>query len=159
MSSLTELDALVGKHLTGENPLVYWINTQTEFQFDSVEEALDAMSDPFFRQLQDRENAPTTVLMEVRVFRRYSAELSVAWEIVELLSHCLEALLIRRDGKSWEAAFGDREYSSAPTPPAAICLAALRTRGVEVECRLKNTASPPSGDIPGGDAKSLYSRP
>ena len=159
VTSLLELDALVGKFLTGEKPLVHWVNTQTDFQFDSVEEAVEAMEDPFFRQLQHRASPATTVLMEVREFRRYSAELALAWELVEHLSHSLEPLLVRRDGETWEGAFGSREFISAPTAPLAICLAALRTRGIEVECQFERADSHPAAGVPNAEVKSFYSRP
>ena len=153
--SLAELDALVGRYLTGETPRVHWVDTHTQFQFDSVEEAVESVNDPFFQQFIQREGPPTTVLMEVKEFRRYSSELTTAWELVEYLSHSLEPLLVRREGEHWEGAFGNREFISAPSAPLAICLAALRARGVEVECRIE----PADTGVPGGEIQSFYSRP
>ena len=150
--SLAELDALVGKYLTGETPRVHWVDSHTQFQFESVEEALEAANDPYFQQFIQSEGPATTVLMEVKEFNRYSSELTSAWELVAHLSHGREPLQVRREGDRWEGAFGDREYVSAPTAPVAICLAALRSRGVEVDCRIE----PAGTGGPGGDLKPFY---
>ena len=159
--SPAELDALVGKYLTGETPCVHWINSNTDFWFDSVEEAVEAVNDPFFHQFtkpDGTKDSTPTVLTEVRVFRRYSTELTIAWELVAYLTHGLEPLLVRREGETWESAFGDREFISAPTAPIAICLAALRTRGVEVECLLETPVEKPAEGLPEAKVGSLYSR-
>ena len=156
--TLGELDALVGKYLTGETPCVHWVNSNTDFWFDSVEEAVEAVNDPFFHQFARPTDSTTTVLTEVRVFRRYSTELSLAWELVGYLTHGTEPLLVRRAGETWESAFGDREFIAAPTAPMAICLAALRTRGVEVECRLETPDEKPAEGLPDAKISSLYSR-
>ncbi len=157
--SLAELDALVGKYLTGEVPRVHWVDTHTQFQFESVEEAVESVNDPFFRQFVQQEGPATTVVMEVREYRRYSSELVTAWELVAHLSHRLEPLLMRREGSQWQGAFGNREFVSAPSAPVAICLAALRARGVEVECRLDQTGDSGGAAIPDAEIASLYSRP
>ena len=130
---LAELDALVGKFLTGETPRIHWVDSRTQFQFDSVEEAVEAMNDPFFRQIAENVSPPTTVLTEVKEFKRYSAEITIAWELVEILACGEEAVTVRRDGEQWTVAFGFREAIAAATAPVAICIAALRMRGVEVE--------------------------
>lgn len=156
--SLPELDALVGKYLTGETPRVQWVNTKTEFRFDSVEEAVESMDDPFFQQLTQYEEPATTVLMEVREFRAYSSELAIAWELVAHLTHKIEPLLMRRTGENWEGAFGNREFITAPTAPVAICLAALRSRGVEVECQFEPQEEQPAAGLPDAKIGSLYSR-
>lgn len=75
---MEELDALVGTQLIGEAPRVQWVDTATEFQFDSVEEAVESVRDPFFRQLSELNGMANTVLKEVREFRRYSSELTLA---------------------------------------------------------------------------------
>ncbi len=151
--TLRELDALVGKYLTGETPCVHWVNLHTDFRFDSIEEALEAESDPFFC---DHDESATTVVMEVREFRRYSAEITLAWELVAHLSHSLEPLLVRRGEEQWEGAFGSREFITAATAPVAICLAALRARGIEVDCQLE---PPDAFGIQNAKINSLYSRP
>ena len=156
--SLAELDALVGKYLTGETPRVHWVDTRTQFQFESVEEAVEAASDPFFLDFVQGKDSAATVLMEVREFRRYSSELPTAWELVAHLSHAREPLLMRRDGEKWQGAFGSREFISAHSAPVAICLAALRARGIEVECHLDHADAHDPAGVPGVQVKSLYSR-
>ena len=157
--SFAELDAVVGKHLTGETPRVHWVDTHTHFQFESVEEAVESVDDPFFRQFVHREGPATTVLMEVREFRPYSTDLLTAWELVTHLSHSLEPLLIRHEGTQWQGAFGNREFISAPTAAAVICLAALRARGIEVECHIEQPDEPADAGVPGAQIQSFYSRP
>lgn len=157
--SLSELDALVGKYLTGETPSTHWVNTHTEFRFNSVEEAIEAVNDPFFRQLTSADEPGTAVLMEVREFRRYSADLEIAWELVWHLSHRLEPLLVRRHGEIWEGAFGSREFIAAPTAAIAICLAALRARGIEVDSQLELPGGNSAAGLSGAKVSSLYSRP
>lgn len=156
--SLVELDALVGKYLTGEKPCIHWTNSNTDLWFDSVEEAVEAVNDPFFHQFNRPDEAQTTVLTEVREFRRYSSELTLAWELVEYLTHRLEPLLVRHERGIWESAFGECEYVSAPTAPIAICLAALRTRGIEVECHLERPGEKPNEGIQDAKISSLYAR-
>ena len=156
--SLSELDALVGKYLTGETPCVHWVNNNTEFQFNSVEEAVEAVNDPFYRQLVEHDEPGTTVLMEVREFRRYSTDLAIAWELVWHLSHRLEPLLVRRNDEIWEGAFGSRDFVSAPTAAVAICLAALRARGIEVECQIEPAPGNPAAGLPDAKVNSLYAR-
>ena len=157
--SLGELDALVGKYLSGETPRIHWVNTHTHFQFDSVEEALESLDDPFFQQFVQRADAETTVLMEVREYRPYCSDLVVAWELVAHLSHRLEPLLVRREGEKWHGAFGNREFISAPSAPVAICLAALRARGIEVECLFRDADNASAAAISGAEVNSLYARP
>ena len=157
--SLAELDAVVGKHLTEETPRVHWVDTHTHFQFESVEEAVESVDDPFFRQFVYREGPATTVLMEVREFRPYSSDLDTAWELVAHLTHVLEPFVVQRNGLRWQGAFGKCAFISADTASAVICLAALRARGIEVECRLEQPSDPADAGVPGAQIKSYYSRP
>ena len=158
VSTLSDLDALVGKHLTGETPCVHWMNSRSDFQFDSVEEAVEAVHDPLYLGFAEEDSSATTVVTEVREFRPYSTDLALAWKLVENLSHTQEALSMRRNGETWESAFGEREYISAPSAPIALCLAALRTRGIEVECKLKAPGETTAAGMPGAMIGSLYAR-
>ena len=134
IGSLRELDALIGERLTMETPRRHWEDANTHFQFGSVEEALDALSDPFVRQFLPRADSRPAILSEIKEFRRYSADLNSAWVLVEELSGSMEVpLLIRRDGQRWMASFGARHSATAPTATLAICIAALRLKGIEVE--------------------------
>jgi len=134
IGSLRELDALIGEHLMRETPRTHWEDANTHFQFGSVEEALDALSDPFVRQFLPHADSRPAILTEIKEFRRYSADLNSAWTLVEELSGSMEVpLLVRRDGPRWVASFGVRHSAAAPTATLAICIAALRLKGIEVE--------------------------
>ncbi len=133
IASLKELDALVGKYLTKENPQIFWEEQQVCLRFDSIEEALEAMHDPYFQQFIPKDARPHSSLSEVQEFRAYSSELSLAWEVVEQLSEAADAFRVRRENGLWVAAFGERPPSVSRSAPVAICLAALLARGIEVE--------------------------
>lgn len=139
VGSLAALDALIGERLTGEKPQTHWEDARTHFQFSSVEEALEALHDPFFKQFASDEEGSATVLKEVKEFRRYSSDLSTAWEVVDQVTRSLGTpLQVRRETQRWVASFGPHPAVTAPTAPLAICLAALRAKGIAVE--LERTA-------------------
>ena len=131
--SLTELDALVAKHLTGEEPATHWEDSHAHCQFESVEEAMETMRDPYFQELLPNEDWSTTVLTEVKEFRGYSASIQLAWELVESPDYGTKGIRVRHDKDHWFAAVGENPESSGQSAPVAICLAALRARGVEAE--------------------------
>jgi hypothetical protein len=133
VGSLMELDALVGKHLTGEQPKRHWEDSYAHLHCESFEEACEALRDPYFQQFTPEERRPDTILHEVEIFPPYSTSIDAAWEVVESLGSSVEVLKIRRDKGRWAAAFGDRPAALATTAALAICLAALRVRGIEVE--------------------------
>lgn len=133
VGTLRELDALVGKYLIGESPQTYWEDNQSFLRFDSIEEALDALGDPYFQRCFPEGVRFDNELSEVFEFRAYSSDLSLAWEVVERLSGTVNTLRVKRERSRWVAAFGDEPGVSASSAPVAICMAALRTRGIEVE--------------------------
>ena len=133
VETLRELDALVGKYLIGEDPQTYWEDSQSFMRFDSIEEALNAMADPYFQRCFPEGVRLDNELSEVFEFRAYSSDLSLAWEVVERLSGTVNTLRVKREKNRWVAAFGDGPAVSASSAPVAICMAALRTRGIEVD--------------------------
>ena len=135
LASLRELDALIGEKIVEETPHTHWEHAETRFQFESVEAALEALQDPYFKQFLPQEESKAAVLTEVKEFRRYSADLNAAWTLVERLSPKLDALYVKRDDGGWIAAFGSGPGVIAETAPLAICVAALRARDIEVEFR------------------------
>ena len=139
-----ELDALVGRHLTGEQPKRHWEDSHSHLRCESFEEACEALRDPYFQQFTPEERRPDTILHEVEIFRPYSTSIDAAWEVVEALGSPGEALKIKRDKGRWAAAFGDRPAVLGGTAALAICLAALRAKGIEVE--FSATAPAKSGD-------------
>jgi hypothetical protein len=95
------------------------------------------LDDPFFRDLTAEKEATPTVLTEVKHYRPYSSDLSAAWDAVEQLSANGEPLKVHRDDSRWVAAFGKGPAVAGLSAPVAICLAALRARGIDVEVDLR----------------------
>ncbi len=133
VASLKELDALVGKYLTKETPQIFWEEQQVCLRFDSIEEALEAMHDPYFQQFIPKDARPHSSLTEVQEFRAYSSDLNFAWEVVEQLSSDADAFHVRREQGQWIAGFGEHPTAISRSAPVAICLAALRAHGIDVE--------------------------
>ncbi len=133
IASLKELDALVGKYLTKEAPQIFWEEQEVCLRFDSVEEALEAMRDPYFQEFIPKDARSHSSLTEVQEFRAYSSDLSLAWEVVAQLSGDADGFHVRRENGVWLAAFGKRPPSISRSATIAICLAALLARGIEVE--------------------------
>ncbi len=131
VASLRELDALVGTRLTQETPITQWEDSRTHFRFASIEEAIEALHDPYFQQFGPGSAA---VFVEVKEYRRYSENLDAAWDVVESLSQqqTKPLVVLRRPGR-WSAAFGDGPSVEAQTAPLAICVAALLAQGIVVE--------------------------
>ena len=135
ISSLRELDALVGTRLTHETPLTQWEESRTNVLFPTVEEAIEALHDPHFRQFKGggADSESSTVLTEVKEFRRYTRNLDAAWDVVEQIGNSGGALVLHRDGDHWVATFGSGGMVESPSAPLAICVAALLARGVELD--------------------------
>jgi hypothetical protein len=136
--ALEDLDALVSEHVMGERPAVHWEDSYAHFQFESLDEALEAMRDPVFKEFIPAEQRNSLVVEEVKEFRPYSSQLGLAWEVIERLG--AENVRIERAGESWRVAFGRVGESEAATAAVAICVAALRARGLDVVVE-KNLAS------------------
>ena len=62
---------------------------------------------------------------------KYSEDIAAAWRVVEKLDGTYEPV-IERHGPGWTAWF-DSNQAWADTAPLAICLAALKAVGVQVE--------------------------
>jgi hypothetical protein len=133
IDSLKELDALVGKYVVLQNPQVFWEEQHACLRFDSIEEALEAMHDPYFQQFIPEDARPHTALTEIQEYRAYSSDIMLAWEVVEKIGGGAAILRICREGGHWVAAFGEAAAATSRSAPVAICLAALRLRGIDVE--------------------------
>ncbi len=132
VESLSALDALVGRYITGEQSQIHWEDSHAHMRFDSANEALEALREPYFQQFIPASVRATTVLREVQEFLPYSSDLEVSWQVIERVATPRQNFRIWRDRRSLCAAFGDFPAVSARTGPIAICLAALRVRGLEV---------------------------
>jgi hypothetical protein len=121
-------------YLTQETPVTYWEEQHACFRFESLQEAKEALDDPYFRHfLPEPQQGRSAAFVEVHEFPRYSSDLGAAWGLVEQLSGSVHSLHVRREHTRWIAAFGDSPAATACSAPAAICLAALRARGIEVD--------------------------
>ncbi len=130
ITSLCQLDALVGEFVTGDVPEIVWQDSYGLFNFASRDEAEDAIQHSYYRLFRPDLDWDTATVEEVRRFPHYSTELMSAWEVLERLGAESRQPEIRRQGDFWRAAFAGAEAFAA-TPALAICLAALRTRGIE----------------------------
>lgn len=133
VESLAELDALVGRHITGEKPKTHWEDSHAHLHFDSLDEALESLREPYFQQFIPEEDRARTVLREVEQYRCYTLDLDLAWDVVACLGNARGPLRVWREADGWHATFGERATVCAESAPVAICLAGLRSRGVEVE--------------------------
>jgi hypothetical protein len=128
--ALEELDALISEHVMGERPTVHWEDSYAHFQFETLDEALDAMRDPVFKEFIPADQRNAMVVEEVKQFRPYSSQLGTAWEVIDRLG--AEKVKIERAGESWRVAFGTQPEAEATTPAVAICVAALQSCGLNV---------------------------
>src|SRR5688500_8955038 len=94
VGTYAELDALVGRYLTGQEPETHWEDSHAQLRFDSIEEALEALRDPYFQQFIPEEDRARTILREVREFPAYSCDLDLAFVVVEKMANRADALLI-----------------------------------------------------------------
>lgn len=132
VESLADLDALIGRYITGEVPTVHWEDSYAHMRFDSADEALEALREPYFQQFIPASVRASTVLREVQEYSPYSGDLAIAWRVAEKVANSRQPLKIWQERDVWCAAFGQFPAAEAPTAPIAICLAALRVRGLEV---------------------------
>ncbi len=130
VASLSQLDALVAEHVTGDSPEIAWQDSYGLFRFASRDEAVEAIRNAYYRLFRPDLDWDTATIEEVRQFPPYSSNLMSAWEIVERLGAESLKAEIGRQGEVWRAAFPGAE-AVAGTPALAICLAALRTRGID----------------------------
>jgi hypothetical protein len=130
VASLSQLDALVGEHVTNDDPEVAWQDSYGLFRFTSRDEAEEAITNSYYRLFRPDLDWDTATVEEIRLYPNYSGDLMAAWGIVERLGAESRQAEIRRQGDLWRAAFSGTE-AFASTPAMAICLAALRTRGID----------------------------
>jgi hypothetical protein len=127
---MSQLDGLVGEYVTGDRPEIVWQDCYGLFRFTSRDEAEDAIRHSYYRLFRPDLDWDTATVQEVRRFPTYSSDLMAAWGVVECLGAQSRQAEIRRQGDFWRAAFAGAEAFAA-TPALAICLAALRARGID----------------------------
>jgi hypothetical protein len=133
IASAAELDALIGQHITGEQPEIYWEDGHGQFQFDTEEEARRALTDPYFQRFLPDVDWSKTIIREVRSYRAYCAEPGLEWAVVAKATAAHGAVMVWREGGRWFAAFGTHPPADARTPAVALCLAALAACGFQAD--------------------------
>lgn len=158
VNSVVELETLVGMHVTGEAPEVFWEDSHGHFQFASESEAMVAVSDPYYQQFLPAVDWAQTVIRRVAVFRPYCSDPATVWLVVEKASEKYGPLSIERRHGLWCAVFGKGAKTEARRAEVAICLAALEATGVVVDVdhnRIDADLSHPSDS--GSDSVELES--
>lgn len=133
LSTLQELDELVGDYITKERPSVQWEDSHGMFRFDTEPEARAAIRNPYYQLYLSNVDWSSATVVEVRTYLAYSSDLKAAWRVVEHLGDAHHAVELRREHGKWVACFGNAMPVIAKSAPVAICLAGLRARGVEVD--------------------------
>lgn len=133
VSSVADLETLVGIHVTGEVPEVYWADSHGHFLFVSEREAREAVSDPYYQQFLPDVDWTQTVIREVNIYRSYCSDPAALWQVVEKTSERHGALTVAKKQGRWRASFGSAGSKDARTAAVAVCLAALRTAGLDVD--------------------------
>ncbi len=132
-SSVSELETLIGTHVTHETPEVFWVDSHGLFQFATELEALAALKDPYFQQFLPDVDWSQTVVRKVSIYRHCCTEAAALWQMVEKASTTHGALSLQRNHGRWWAGFGKAAKKDARTAPVAICLAALEAEKIAVE--------------------------
>jgi hypothetical protein len=140
--SLDQLDALVGRYVMDDRPNIYWEHTYSHWRFESLGDALEALNDPFFASLVPEGKRASLSVAEVREYPAYSSDVTMAMRVVERLGEERKPLNLASLGQKWTAAFGTDDRVDAPSSSAAICMAALRSRGIEVELARQMSTGP-----------------
>jgi hypothetical protein len=130
ISSIAELDALVGQYVAEEVPEKYWEDSHGYFQFHSELEARRAIRDPYYQRFLMEVDWSKTVVREVQVFRPYSVDPEANWQMCEKAILRFGPMQLSREMGRWHASFGIHAVADARTPTIAICLAALRAAGI-----------------------------
>lgn len=132
IASLIELDEMIGRHVLAECPDVHWQDSHSLFRFDSEQEAKEAIRDTYYQLFLPEADWTSVDVSKVHVFRPYSTDAQASWDVVQFMAKETPLQLEFKAG-TWVASFGDRAKMSAQTALVAICLAALRANGIEVE--------------------------
>jgi hypothetical protein len=133
VNSATDLETLIGIHVTGEVPEVFWADSHEHFQFATESEARDALNDPYYQQFLPDVDWSQTVIRKVNVYRPCCSDPTALWQVIEKASERRGPLSIVKKQGRWWASFGNAEKKNSRTAAVAICLAALEAAGVAVE--------------------------
>jgi hypothetical protein len=135
VKDFTELDALVGRYITCETPRTYWQDALAFFRFDSLDEAVRVLQQPCYQPFITQLEWETSAIRMVETYRRYSTDANATWDVVERLSDSPNfTLMLTREDRCWRAAFDADSEAEHEIATVAICLAALRARGITAIC-------------------------
>lgn len=132
VTSVAALEALVGAHVIGEVPEVFWEDSHGHFQFATRDEVKAAVADPYYQRFLPAVDWTRTVIREVKVYQPYCSDPATVWQVVEKTAEVHGPLLIGRRHGRWSASFGKNARAEARVAAVAICLAALEAKGIRV---------------------------
>ena len=133
VTTLAELDTLVGEHVALEKPEVHWEDSHGTFQFDTEAEAQNAIHDPYYQNFLPDVDWPSTAVRQVRTYRSYATDAVAFWRMVAAVSEQHGAMKMTRERGQWCATFGKGTEGRAHSAQLAVCLAALSAKGVKVD--------------------------
>lgn len=133
VNSASDLESLIGIHVTQETPEVFWADSNGLFQFATESEARDAANDPYYQQFLPDVDWTQTVIRKMSVYRPCCSDGEALWQVIEKASERCGPLSVVKKQGLWWAGFGSSEKKSARTAAVAVCLAALVAAGVTVE--------------------------
>ena len=133
VNSATDLEALIGIHVTCETPEVFWADSNGVFQFATEGEARDAATDPYYQQFLPDVDWTQTEIRKVSVYRPCCSDAAILWHVIEKASESYGALSVAKKQGRWWAGFGSSAKKDARTAAVAVCLAALDAAGVKVQ--------------------------
>lgn len=131
VTSLSELDALVGEFVMQEQPEVHWEDSHGTFQFSTEEEARRAIGDPYYQNFLPDVDWGATIVRQVRIFRSYTTDTTAFWHVVTVMAGQAGSLELTRKLGQWWAVFGAGTEAQAHSPQIAVCLAALTAKGIK----------------------------
>ena len=133
VTTLAELDALVGEHIAMETPEVHWEDSHGTFQFDTEAQAQNAIRDPYYQNFLPDVDWTATRVRQVRIYRPCTTDPVPFWRMVATASEHYGTLALTRERGQWCASFGRGTESRAHSAQIAVCLAALSAKGVKVD--------------------------
>ena len=132
VNSVAALEALIGAHVIGEVPEVFWEDSHGHFQFATRDEVKAAVADPYYQQFLPAVDWTHTVIREVKVYRPYCSDPATVWQVVEKAADMHGPLSLGRKQGRWSASFGKNAKADARMAAVAICVAALEAAGIRI---------------------------
>lgn len=124
VNSLREIDKLIAEHIFG------WTGFWEEVQGRHYLMGYSPVEQPIQVEYSEREEV-----------QYYSTDIKVAWNILDnFIKNKIKTQIKKIEKSDWEIWLSPKEgltnISTASTPELAICLAALKTKGITIELDL-----------------------